>query len=1842
MAVSQIKSAINSFGGLSTDLDPANKNNQTRYNYAENIVISENGNSGSVSNMNDFDMINEIDFQYELVSHKSTPEFTILSFKVTDSIMYIYKYIKINGVDTLARIATINGDFSGCKHISLETSIESDLIHRLYIADGVNQIMSMDIYREGDPSLWNVTYDASDLFINKHFPSSVVINPSIVTGGLYTGKYFYIAKYVSKSGSLSDIIGVTNGINIKRNGDDGGYIDSSLDIHTMSSSGIRLDISGFDASANAISVYRVYYKSSSSNPSVNLIYSNKITGPTINIVDSSSSSVLSDDIHADILYNQDIIASVLAKKDNILLAGDVKYGTNVILDDIGYDVRAFAFTKYNGLRYHNANSPEIKPSGLGTFGSFNDFKSWINWVGTEEDFIFDDVYDSVRYRDVVHRYKFNKVPASPYPDSIERINQLVYGGTGVNVEYEFCNAHLVSAGEGNRRSRDYDSLYKNTSDHRYNYNYTNTKWINVLRDDLTIKYGDIVRNISSMPIRTQGTGQYDIIDITEFGIPHHSGKLDYSNDLIANIFSGYKRNEIYRFACKMTFKDGTSTAPMWISDIRFPSNYIRRTSEDSSGNINNIYSFSAFEAPDDTISGYYDTTGTPSGKIFDTNPYPSLGEDGKIFRSELIVKPLGLKFKFNNLDILREKGLRKIDILYTPMDYYDRSIVGQFAVNRIGKFSNTGQSNDASSGIDEGNCVGKSYPHPTLSMKYLYGIGPIIMYSGEKKRSIDAAENYKECATTFAFSFDGYRESIRGTYSTEDHSAATGGNKSVMANTSSPYFSDFKNYILISPESSYVGQQYFDIIKNSSDLSFENIIYPKSTIPFVSNSGLVKDILSYRAHYKIPVIGGPTIGGYRAISSDYPGLEDAWNKHIGVSISTIGVPNLNSAPSLMYTGAFLKYNDEYNSDIDKSYIYLSLCGGLDSSIVNWVSKNDSYIYDNNVFFENVFSSASRSSYISNVTWPTGLNGELGFESQTDNMLHPISVKTFMSGCGYIDSIVNKIESSPDIDFATFKWKSGFTNRTSPNPYYGDHRPKRNILSIREYGKYLDEGTNIPSFTDKYYLNGTTMKYFRSSLNQQSNNIGSSTYTMTDQLTNTSFVSFIWQNSKSYYDILRNNSPRFYYKHTYNPHRDYYPATTPGYNTAAVYNVWDLKPLKIKISDYIGILKEPTGPFDTSQSIGNTDLINYSKTLSHNLTGSSISSDGYTFNLSPWVAYGSPTLGARSDDDYTESAYFSSMNLINRGRISGKHGAGILISIDGSEPGFTTIPMIGHIGAFHSYAKRYSSEFGIDSKLLYRVDQSVSTHNSTYLVDIRRSPSLKQYSSYADKKNSKYIYTAQTICNVSDSDSEKTIYVFGGDTYVTLFDYTNTYPTYVSPGQSMSTTSPIQDDVRSWNTRYYIDQQTKINSLIPIESFINTHVDAGYSSHKNLNPWDTNEPGMLPVNTGYSSPTISRPNRDLNEYVYDSSYSAKRNFDLINMSFSYDERFNDTSHRSRIIASEPKKYGEMIDSFSIFKESNYIDLDPSSGPITSLQTPLNRLYAFQPGSISYVSLNDRSIINDNTGSQLILGVGGVLPYAQRLSTNYGLGNDTMSFIRCINDRVYFFDDKLKSICVLSDGVRSLSESLDISSLAESTTSNNSSSIFPIYNNDHIVFKFNSIGGINSMNVGSGGSSLVFNVKLGVFESIYTGNIKYGFDHEKKNMLIGSKGSSSDHISLFNNSYLDPIIGFVCGFDFVNTKVFDGVSINLSSKHSSTVGQSPIMISHKYSNSIQSTVLSQIDSKYMNTEGSITASIPRSYDSGTGLSVSRMRDKYIQSMYKFDCGGDEISIPYIKTNFRYSFI
>lgn len=102
--------------------------------------------------------------------------------------------------------------------------------------------------------------------------------------------------------------------------------------------------------------------------------------------------------------------------------------------------------------------------------------------------------------------------------------------------------------------------------------------------------------------------------------------------------------------------------------------------------------------------------------------------------------------------------------------------------------------------------------------------------------------------------------------------------------------------------------------------------------------------------------------------------------------------------------------------------------------------------------------------------------------------------------------------------------------------------------------------------------------------------------------------------------------------------------------------------------------------------------------------------------------------------------------------------------------------------------------------------------------------------------------------------------------------------------------------------------------------------------------------------------------------------------------------NTTHYPTRVRASDTKQREEISDSYTIFRASNYLDVDGKYGFINNLISFKNQLFFWQQSAFGIISVNTRSLIQDNNPGVLALGTGGILERYDYLSETTGNVND----------------------------------------------------------------------------------------------------------------------------------------------------------------------------------------------------------------------------------------------------------
>lgn len=195
-----------------------------------------------------------------------------------------------------------------------------------------------------------------------------------------------------------------------------------------------------------------------------------------------------------------------------------------------------------------------------------------------------------------------------------------------------------------------------------------------------------------------------------------------------------------------------------------------------------------------------------------------------------------------------------------------------------------------------------------------------------------------------------------------------------------------------------------------------------------------------------------------------------------------------------------------------------------------------------------------------------------------------------------------------------------------------------------------------------------------------------------------------------------------------------------------------------------------------------------------------------------------------------------------------------------------------------------------------------------------------------------------------------------------------------------------------------------------------------------------------------------------------------------------DKILETEFDSMIKASNTKSNGEITDSWSKFGINEFIEVDSKYGAVNALHVFNNLLFYWQDQAFGSVSVNERSLINDKSSAQLVLGTGGVLDRFDYVSQRVG-SKDKFSIVSSLVG-MFWFDRLSKSIYKYSNNLLNLGKSKFIQSYLNDTIEDSTKVIShaDIYN-DEILFTFFKENETN-------GFTISFNELVDAFVSFYS--------------------------------------------------------------------------------------------------------------------------------------------------------
>lgn len=411
----------------------------------------------------------------------------------------------------------------------------------------------------------------------------------------------------------------------------------------------------------------------------------------------------------------------------------------------------------------------------------------------------------------------------------------------------------------------------------------------------------------------------------------------------------------------------------------------------------------------------------------------------------------------------------------------------------------------------------------------------------------------------------------------------------------------------------------------------------------------------------------------------------------------------------------------------------------------------------------------------------------------------------------------------------------------------------------------------------------------------------------------------------------------------------------------------------------------------------------------------------------------------------------------------------------------------------------------------------STFLGTYICNIKKN--VIPYGGYTKNNIENSTYYSYSNIKKYVKGQNNNITSFIGDTYICVFQYTPIHKLTFSEPKYFSTTFKV--------------------NYIPLETALNLYYEQGYTYSENPSiqrTWLQEQPGRV---RDFGSQSIP-------QNVYNTAYSSQP---ILTPKFSHNSIITkqDQLFNFRCRFSDKKENNELVDSWTIFRAANYIDVDPNYGKITALKTFKNNLVFFQEDAFGIFSVNERVAVTDNNNQQILLGSGGVLSRYDYVSTSNGMQDDTFACVTTAT-ALYWTDLSRMELCQYAGGDRYeiISKTKNVNSSVSQSLNGVDKKYIKIVNdriNDEVIF------GIDDE------SSISFNEVAQLFYSKYAYPVTVDGINFNNTLLFNYKNSFVDSVSAWNEgrgSYLFEgfQLIFIINEQYNKVKVFDNAIIGTS--------------------------------------------------------------------------------------------
>lgn len=476
-------------------------------------------------------------------------------------------------------------------------------------------------------------------------------------------------------------------------------------------------------------------------------------------------------------------------------------------------------------------------------------------------------------------------------------------------------------------------------------------------------------------------------------------------------------------------------------------------------------------------------------------------------------------------------------------------------------------------------------------------------------------------------------------------------------------------------------------------------------------------------------------------------------------------------------------------------------------------------------------------------------------------------------------------------------------------------------------------------------------------------------------------------------------------------------------------------------------------------------------------------------------------------------------------------------------------------------------------------------------------------------------------------------IFSGDTFINVLRYIKTHY-YLNQNADGSVPTRQYPIVTIYN--------------VPFESSINIALQNGQP----FSPFMQKEPANVGNNLIQTIPM----------YRYNSVFSVESTVRPHTAEWYLDELNKHIDVRTHY--SLKKSNDENVDSWTKFRPLNYLDVDSQYGSINNLRTFHTQLVFFQDNAIGVFQVEDRSLIQDNNNSALLLGTSGVMERYDYIHTKNGMkqghhGTDCQS-----DTTLYFFDYDKNELCAYAqNSVISLGKQFNVQSYIERVGADTTlQSPKPILTYDK---KYNEVFATLSAS-----ESLIYNERINAFSGFYTLTPTFRLYFDGDVYFVKDTKLYKYNDNMINNGFDDealPIrLNYLVNAGFQQTKVFDNIEFTgeldkdeitfdfISSyiKSNTLSGDNLSMREYNYRGAIPR---AETDEKFANRMRGRVLYCTMRYNQanfeGTRL-ITIINEEFMQSIVTGDnlitnnvqpaLGGDgtRFELPYIRTTFRQS--